>query len=192
MTDRNTQELMETLGTDVERCRTELLESVGAAKRHDDGTATVDYEYHGRQLVRAILAYIEGVTYSVKLWAIMKCTEAGVEVSDHERYAALELDADLNDKGEIEERRAKQRLVASIRFAFRLLERAQPGSVSFDPAKDAWWSDLLKTIRVRDRLTHPKKPEDVDISPDELMTALRASQGFGNSLLPRGHPEKEA
>jgi hypothetical protein len=181
MTERTTQELIEKLGSDVDRCHGELLQSIDNGDRNEDGTISADYEYHARQLIRAILAYIEGVTFSVKIWAVSKCLDSGIEVSDHERYAAVEVDTDLNNKGEVVERPAKLRLANNVRFAFRLLERAKGGTFKFDASAD-WWSDLQKTISVRDRLTHPRLPEDIDVSPEEIITALNAKVGFENAL----------
>ena len=49
--------------------------------------------------------------------------DSGIEVSDHERYLSVEIDSELNDKGEIIERPAKLRLANNVRFAFRLQEK---------------------------------------------------------------------
>lgn len=177
MTERTTGELIERLGSDVDRCHRELIQCIDSGVRNDDGTISADYEYHARQLIRAILAYIEGITFSVKISSVHKCLESGIEVTDHERCVAVEVDTDLNDKGEVVERPAKLRLASNIRFALRLLERANDGTLRFDPSA-AWWADLRKTIAVRDRLTHPRLPEDIDVSPDEVIAALRAKVGF--------------
>ncbi len=107
--------------------------------------------------------------------------ETGIEVSDHERYLVVEVDSDLNDKGEVVERPARLRLASNVRFAFRLLERATGGSFRIDPSSD-WWSSLRRTIAVRDRLTHPRFPEDIDVSGEEIVTALKAKVGFEKTL----------
>ena len=184
MSDRTTSALIEKLGDDVRRCHDGLLKCIDQGEREKDGTVLVDYEYHGRQLIRSILAYVEAVTFSVKISSVKKCLDAGIAVSDHERYAAVKTDTDLNDQGEIVERPAKLRLASNVRFAFRLLERAKRGRFKFD-ASAAWWSDLKSTIRVRDRLTHPRMPEDIDVTPNELLAALRAKDGFEELLLPK-------
>jgi hypothetical protein len=179
--ERTTRELIEKLGDDVDRCHNGLLQSIDSGKREADGTVTADYEYHARQLIRAILAYIEAVTFSVKLWAVSRCLDSGIEVSDHERYLAVEIDSELNDKGEALERPAKIRLASNVRFAFRLLARATHGEFQFDPSAD-WWADLRKTISIRDRLTHPRFPQDIDVSGEEIVSALRAKVGFERVL----------
>jgi hypothetical protein len=177
MDERTTAELIEKLSDDVARCHRELVALLGTVEPDGEGNVYVEYEYHARQLIRAIFAYFEGVTFSVKVSSIARCDELEIETTDHERYLAVEVDSALTDKGEVEERSAHLKLASNIRFAFRLLDRAHGGTLGFDPSA-RWWSDLMTSIRVRDRLMHPKMPGDLDISGDELTAALRAMSGF--------------
>lgn len=151
MNERTTSELITTLGADVDRCHAGLIEAIDEGNIDSDGSISADYEYHARQLIRSILAYIEGVTFSVKVKSVDRCLNVGIEVSDHERYLAVEVDSALNDKGEVVERSARIRLTSNVRFAFRLLEKASKRPSKFDPASE-WWSCLHETVRVRDRL----------------------------------------
>jgi hypothetical protein len=41
---------------------------------------------------------------------------------------------------------------------------------------------LRESVRVRDRLMHPRMPEDLDVSPKELIKALRAKNGLDELL----------
>ncbi|MGA2220501.1 MAG: hypothetical protein ABSH21_01775 [Verrucomicrobiia bacterium] len=181
MEERTTQELIEKLGDDVDRCHAGLVQCIDDGEAAGDGSVTVDYEYHARQLIRSILAYVEGVTFSVKVSAVARCLDSGIEVSDHERYLAVEIDGQLNDKGEVIERPAKLRLAENVRFAFRLLEKATQGAFRFDPSVE-WWASLRGTIAVRDRLTHPRYPQDIDVSGEEIVNALKAKVGFETAL----------
>lgn len=147
-----------------------------------DGDLDADYEFHARQLVRAVLAYIEGVTFSVKASAAWKCMQDGVEITPQERYIAAEVEYKINDKGEIVERPAQITLARNIRFAFALTEKAHRIPAQFDPSIE-WWSCLREAIKVRDRLMHPRMPEDLDISPEELTRAMKAKNGFDKLLM---------
>jgi hypothetical protein len=180
--ERTTKELIEKLGEDVQRCHAGLVQSIDAGEKNSDGTVTADYEYHARQLIRGILAYVEGITFSVKVSAADRCLGAGFEMSDLERQLVVEVSGQLNDKGEVVERPAKLRLIDNVRFAFRLLERATRGGFSVDLSSD-WWGSLRKTIAVRDRLTHPRFPQDIDVSGEEIVTALKAKAGFDETLM---------
>jgi hypothetical protein len=103
-------------------------------------------------------------------------------MSDLERQLVVEISGQINDKGEVIERPSKLRLIDNVRFAFRILERANAGKFTVDLAA-GWWGSLRNTIAVRDRLTHPRLPQDVDVSGDEIVTALRAKAGFEEALL---------
>jgi hypothetical protein len=187
MTERTTSELIETLGDDIERCHRELIGSIdgghvdpnGDDGGHVDpnGDIHADYEYHARQLIRAIFAFLEAVTFSIKIKAAEYCLNHNRDISDAERFFAADVEHVLTDRGEVVERPARIRLADNIRFAFALQEKALGLTETFDPSKE-WWSCLKSSIRVRDRLTHPKLPEDVDISGTEIVAALKAYDGF--------------
>ena len=182
MKERTTSELIEKLGDDVDRCQATLVDAMNEGEIEPDGGLLADYEYEARQLIRSILAYIEAVTFSVKVTCVERCMKSGIDVSDHERYLAIEVNGALNDKGEVIERSARIRLGQNVRFAFSLLEKASGRPSTFDPS-DEWWSCFRETVRVRDRLMHPRMPEDIDISGSDIVNALNARRGFDSVLL---------
>lgn len=182
MEERTTRELIEKLGGDVERCQKMLMEAIDQGEVDEEGNVSADYEFHARNLIRSIIAYIEAVTYSVKVHSVDKCMKAGISVSDHERYLAVEIDGALNDKGEIIERPSKIRLSSNVRFAFNLYEKASGEKIKFDPG-DEWWTCFKETMRVRDRLTHPRLPDDIDITGKEIANAIKAWTGYEKVLL---------
>ncbi len=186
MTDeRTTRELMEQLGDDCARCHAMLIECIDAGEVDEDGNISADYEFYARQLIRAVFAYIEAVTFSVKAWSAGRCMELGIEITPQERYFATDTDYDLDDKGEIVETAAKIPLARNIRFAIAMNRKAHGVSDPFDASVE-WWSSLREAIRVRDRLTHPKMPGDLDVSGDDIMKALKARTGFEAEVLRPG------
>lgn len=179
---RTTRELIEALGEDYDRCYREILKSFGDGTIYADGNLDADYEFQARQLVRAVFAYIEGVTFSMKTSAAWKCMQDGVEITPQERYIAAEVEYRINDKGEVVERPAQVTLTRNIRFTFALTEKAHKIPAQFDPSIE-WWSCLKEAIKVRNRLTHPRMPEDLDISPEELIKTIKAKNGFDKLLM---------
>jgi hypothetical protein len=61
--------VIETLGEDFKRCYEGLIRSFEDGMLDKYGYLDADYEFHARQLTRAVLAYIEGVTFPVKISA---------------------------------------------------------------------------------------------------------------------------
>jgi hypothetical protein len=185
--DRTTQEVIEVLGEDCDRCHGELVAAIDAGEVDSDGSVSADYEYHARQLIRAIFAYIEAVTFSMKAWSAGHCMEHGIEITPQERYFATDTEYELDDRGEVVETTARIPLARNIRFAITLNRKAHGVSQRFDASVE-WWSSLKKAIRVRDRLTHPKLPGDLDVSGDDIVDALKAKAGFEKEALRYGWP----
>jgi hypothetical protein len=182
MVERTTAELIEKLGDDITICHGELIRAIDAGDVDENGDVDADYEYHARQLIRAIFAFIEAVTFSAKIKAVEYCLDRGFEISEAERFLAADLEHVLTDDGQVVERPARLRLAANVRYAFTLQERTLGVTGTFD-RQAAWWSSFKSSIRVRDRLTHPKLPSDVDVSGAELVEALRAYDGFKAQMM---------
>ena len=66
--------------------------------------------------------------------------------------------------------------------AFALTEKAYRIPAQFDPSVE-WWSCLGTAIKIRDRLMHPRMPDDLDISPEELIKTIKAKNGFEKLLM---------
>lgn len=188
--ERTTREVIELLGQDCDRCHAELLAAIDSGEVDAEGNVDADYEFHARQLIRAIFAYIEAVTFSVKAWSAWRCMGAGIDITPEERYFATDTEYELNDRGEVVESTAKISLARNIRFALSLNRRAHGVMEPFDASVE-WWSCLRKAMRVRDRLTHPKLPGDLDVSGDEIVEVLKAKAGFESEVL-RDAVSKEA
>lgn len=64
----------------------------------------------------------------------------------------------------------------TLRFAARVQRRA------FDPKCEAHWADVKPALRIRNRVTHPKSPEDLDVTDDELTVAMNSLLWFISCL----------
>ena len=160
--------LSQLLHQDVETCL--------SAIRQEPITNTVDLFWR-RAYVRSVFAFIEGITYSLKLLAFEDKDEPHVDFSPAELAFLLEEDFDLNDKGEVVSVPAKISFAKNIRFAFRAIARAN--SVAFElKVSDAGWEALKKAAKVRDRLMHPKTINDLVITNDDIELVLKGSGWF--------------
>ena len=178
--DRTTGEVIEILSEDCERCRKELISAI------DNGEVCErSYGYPARQLIRAIFAYIEAVTFSVKAKSAGHCMENDIEITPQERYFATDTEYQLNDRGEVVETVAKISLARNIRFSLSINRKAHGDSEPFDASVE-WWNCMKKAIRVRDRLAHPKMPEDLDISGEDIVNAVNAKTGFEKEVMRHG------
>jgi hypothetical protein len=108
--------------------------------------------------------------------------EEGIEITPQERYFATDTEYELNDRGEVVEVMAKVSLARNLRFALALNRKAHKVPEPFDASVE-WWNCLKEAIRVRDRLTHPKMPEDLDVSGNDIVKVLKAKKGFEDEVL---------
>ncbi len=179
--ERTTQEVIETLGDDFHRCHREFLDALEAESPDDDGSVAID-PYCARQMVRAFFAYVEAVVLSVKASSAAHCMDHGIPITPQERFLAVDIAHVLDEKGELVEQPARLNLARNVHFAFTLAARADGRGRRFDPGLQ-WWSCFKKSIKVRDRLTHPKLPGDLDIAADEIIDLLKAKEGFEKVVL---------
>lgn len=173
--ERTLNDLIDVLEKDVGRCHDNLRDAIDAHKA--DLELSIGIGFESRQLIRAIFAYLEGLTFAIKIRAVQHSIEKQDPVSQAEHDFALEIDHQITDRGEIAERPAPINFSRNIRFAFRLYERVFDHKPRFD-ADAHWWDCLQKSVKVRDRLTHPRNPDDLDVSPNEVMEAFEARDGF--------------
>ena len=123
-----------------------------------------------RELVRAVFAFVEGMTYRMKQLAHDTILDRALSVPDGTLLLLCDSQPTVTEQGEVELRPAKVRLKPSIRLAFASVARA------FDVDNDlridgAGWAALGRAQRVRNRLMHPKRSHDLDVHADELVDA---------------------
>jgi hypothetical protein len=134
-----------------------------------------------RSLVRAIFAYVEGVTFAIKDLAIRK-TPSSKPASLEERYLAREIAFELDDKGFIRRTRAKLRFLPNLKFAFHLYSRLREFEFTLNTDCEGW-RNITSSIQVRDRLTHPKSAESLSVNDEEIRDALRSFLWFDDQLI---------
>ena len=106
MDNRTTSEVITKLGDDIEKCHKSLILAIDNGVVDDKGEVAADYEYHARQLIRAIFAFIESVTFSIKVHAAGYCLDNDQDISYAERYFATDIEHKITDNGKIIERKA--------------------------------------------------------------------------------------
>jgi hypothetical protein len=120
-----------------------------------------------RILVRSIFAFFEAIAFVLKSSALM--TNSAI-LKPEEIALAKEEDYELSDNGEVEIRKAKLRFKPNLLFAFKIA--AKCNQINFKLSVNCHqWEALLRSIKVRDRLMHPKKSEDMTVTEKEIEAA---------------------
>ena len=122
-----------------------------------------------RDLVRTSFAAIEGLVWVLKQ-RFSKTAQETYGLDAPEIAVLADKSFRLGTDGKIHSQQNHLPTLATIRLISRIAERIS-GQASIDFSL-AGWEQLRLAIQVRNRITHPKKPDDLQISASDLATVL--------------------
>jgi hypothetical protein len=133
-----------------------------------------------RAAVRATFAFIEGVIYSLK--PLLLSLEKIKNYLELEEIVILrEKKYEPDNSGRTSSSPARYEFKKNVLFTIRCFAKYMKIEMPLN-MEATEWSDFLKAIKIRHRLMHPKKPDDLNINHEELMTVNRAFIWFYNGL----------
>lgn len=145
---------------------------------------SMDSQFTRRAYVRSVFAMIEGTLWVLKQTVLNAQTGAGeARPFTLAEYALLsEITYSLKGNGEAREHPKYLRLPENLRFVFGVISKY------FDPdltlAVDTRaWEDFLAAHSVRNRITHPKTPDEFNISDLEIAVCKRTTAWFYKLVL---------
>lgn len=138
----------------------------------DDAGRDVSGSLWRRIFIRSLFAYIEGTCFRLKqdVKLFKKCSPQEDSIISEKSYV-------LDKKGFIKERDLYLRPMENIRFAFRIY--AGCFGQGFKLKTDGnGWDAYKRALVIRNRITHPKKIEDLKIPDEEWTCILNARTWF--------------
>lgn len=192
--DRTTYYLLSTLGNDYDKCYSALISTMDNCELEKGEVTSDDTNFNSRMLIHSAFAYIEGAASYLKYECLFAEDDGRTRPSPVEVAYIMDVEYRLTDNGTIKERPAKIPLKTNVSFAFTTYERLFGNPGLFDSSME-WFSALGNAIKVRDRITHPKNPCDLDIMPNEVIDTVKAVSGMMDTLsreLIHAHPELKA
>jgi len=123
-----------------------------------------------RFMIRNEITAMDGICYRAKLLAWRICEYRKVDLTRGETEKILERRIDKNGK----EKRYYLKTKQNIIFALRMLHRAMGSDFVLTDTEN--WKKLCDTIGMRNRITHPKKLEDLSVTTEEY---TNAADGLG-------------
>ena len=139
-----------------------------------------DSQFWRRTFIRSVFALIEGFTYSLKQVALQAAKRFHIELSKSEIALLLEESYEVNDKGLAETKKDYIQLPKNIKFAFNMYSRAYELNYKLK-IDDSGWESFKESLKVRNRLTHPKSTGDVLVSDQDMSYAESAAIWFVKS-----------
>jgi len=119
-----------------------------------------------RTYLRGLFAWVEATIFGLKGIAL-KMSEHKTLFSPAELAMLQEQTYDLDEKGNIKLQPKLIPLTKNLRFAFSTCSRAFSIANTLNVG-DARWDSFQKAIEMRNRITHPRTPEDLHLSDEDF------------------------
>lgn len=134
-------------------------------------------QFWRRMMVKNSFAWFEGTIYGIKKLAIYQFERKEVKFSDAELAMLREekYELDFNTSKAVAKPNNYAKFNPNLRFAFRCLAKSCEAAFALD---ESMMPQLKQFESIRNRLTHPKKVKDLEISNDELQICIRVHHWF--------------
>lgn len=153
-----------------------LREDVSACLAEIDNN---DSQFSRRNYIRAVFAFFEGTIFLFKQVTIDQATANKLELPMATRAMLLGESYDLDKDAKPLTHRLDLRLDKNLKFMFETMAGLFGGNLTIET--DAL-ANFRKAMKIRNRLTHPKKNVDVLVSDAELIVVKQAAQWFDSLL----------
>lgn len=118
-----------------------------------------------RDLIRTMFAAIEGYVWEYRAFVKSIVNDIGT-IPPILELALNETSYSVNEQGKLEEHIRFMPLTSMIRLVTKLAEEHCP-ELKTD-FSNAGWSNLKQTIKIRNRITHPKNMSDLEITKEDI------------------------
>lgn len=145
-----------------------IIGDVAAAIHRADQSKTDESR---RSAIRTICAAIEGMVWEYRDDVIWAATQIDV-LGDADRQALSETNQVVDAQGQLRSQPNFIPTLSLLRFMARIAERVtSKGQIGFD---DNRWKTLNDAIKIRNRITHPKKASDLIVAGSDVDQAFTA------------------
>ena len=130
-----------------------------------------------RAAMHTLCTAIEGI-----LWMLQRdlLSVADKALSTSQRAILGQKPHILRESGRVGRVPSKVNLKQRMQFSAAIVAALRPGEIRFD---EAGWRDLQATLDIRDRLGHPEKPSDLDVTEAELEAARIGEVWFLDNII---------
>jgi hypothetical protein len=164
----STPEQFEKLTSDLGKCEQNL---------HSE-----DCQFWRRTYVRTVFSLLEAMNSIVKEKAVEAACSGDKTSLNTSRIELLgDYTYRIEKNGKLEQQEQRFPFVNYTAFVLRSLCEESYVEPSF--FSDNGWNEFQKAVKIRYRLTHPKRNADLDISDEELQTVREAMRWHGNAML---------
>jgi hypothetical protein len=142
-----------------------------------------DNQFSRRAYIRSLFSMIEACTWTIKQAVRHELTTNSTKTISAAEYALLsDKTFNLKNSGVPEEQTKYLKLADNIKFTFNYTLKAFNIESSLGVGTQAWDS-FIAAQKIRDRITHPRKSTDLQISDCEILTCKEVCSWFNSLIL---------
>lgn len=134
-------------------------------------------EFWRRSLIRLCVSLFESETHLLKNHLIKYSHKNKIPLSPEVILMLRGKKFTLGDNGKLKESYASNKLIDEIKFTFNQFFEIRGFSLAVD-FKDNGWKNLKETIKIRNRITHPKSYIEQTISVNEIEICMSGYNWF--------------
>ena len=167
--------LIDVLARDVDACEAEVMRSgSGLAKRN---------------FVRALFAWIEAISYLMRRHVLSELRKKPLDEDLIPKLlAASEKTYHVDGNGDVVEATLATRTSNNLLFSLKAFGEVVDLPMTVDKGCRNWQT-YSRALKIRDRVTHPKRPEDLELTSSEIEVVREAKGMIGAYLRIFGSPE---
>jgi hypothetical protein len=132
--------------------------------------------------VQTLYSEVEAQILLIKLSALQRCSNENIPLSQGEILHLQGITYQLTDSGEIKTRESKTSLVAEMKFALKCMAKSFRISHKPDLLHPSY-QKLDKFIKIRNRIVHPKKRDDLKIFDKDLDDCFLAWKWLNDDII---------
>jgi len=140
-----------------------------------------DSQYTRRAYIRSMFALIEGTIWILKQSLLQAIEEIGLtsKFQPGERELLSDTTYELKNNGQIKEQTKFLKLTDNLKFTYAALGRHTNVKPDLGTGTVAW-ENFTTAITIRNRITHPKSPDDLSISDSEIEICREVTHWYNN------------
>lgn len=136
-----------------------------------------NHEFWRRELIRLVVTLFEAETYLLKKDLLNYCTKFNISLNPQITLTLQGKKFTIENSGKLKEGYLPVKLTDDIKFLFKQINEIRNFNLKVD-YQDNGWSDLQGTIKVRNRLTHPKSISEQLVTVLEIEKCMSGYKWF--------------
>lgn len=130
-----------------------------------------------RSLIRLCISLFESETFLLKESLLKHCKKYNIVLNPETILALQGKKFTLGDNGKLKEGFLSAKLVDDIKFIFQQTKEIRKFSLVTDFNSEGW-HNLKETIKIRNRITHPKSVSEQNVRVDEIKICMSGYNWF--------------